>query len=93
MDNIQFQIKGNRYHKPLNLFAGFMKILLVVSVLVISSCNSQGPTEQAERTVQNFNFNWKFIKGEVPNAQDVKFKDVLWQDIDPPPRLVHRGAF
>jgi beta-galactosidase len=39
---------------------------------------------QKGRTVENFDFNWKFLLGDVPEAKDASFNDADWRDVQLP---------
>ncbi|WP_430931713.1 glycoside hydrolase family 2 TIM barrel-domain containing protein [Saccharicrinis sp. 156] len=54
-------------------------LLLFVAIL-LSSCVKEQP-----RTIDDFNFNWKFTLGDKTNAEQVSFDDSAWEDI----RLPH----
>lgn len=49
-------------------------------VVVATSCAQENP-----RSIEDFNFNWKFAKGELPNAAQLSFDDSEWGDV----RLPH----
>jgi beta-galactosidase len=38
----------------------------------------------AERTRQNFDFDWRFLKADPTNASQVNFDDTLWRQLDLP---------
>ena len=54
---------------------------LAIIMLIEVNCVSGQPTD---REVQNFNFDWKFYKGEVTNGQDPGFNDTEWRKLDLP---------
>ncbi|OHX64702.1 glycoside hydrolase family 2 TIM barrel-domain containing protein [Flammeovirga pacifica] len=55
-------------------------VLLLTLFLSFSSC-----TQVRQRTVDDFNFGWKFIKSDLQGAEKTSYDDVKWQDI----RLPH----
>jgi beta-galactosidase len=60
----------------------FTFILLLVTLILLNvNCVSGQP---ADREVQNFNFDWKFYKGEVSNGQDPGVNDSEWRKLDLP---------
>jgi hypothetical protein len=60
----------------------FTFILSLVTILLIKvNCVSGQPTD---REVQNFNFDWKFYKGDVSNGQDPGLNDSEWRKLDLP---------
>lgn len=58
-----------------------MYIMLLLA-FINSSCSD---SETQPRTVEDFNFNWKFTKGEQLNAESISFNDVSWESV----RLPH----
>lgn len=54
-------------------------ILLVAIIPAIFSCTQQ----KAERET-NFNTNWKFIRADVENAEQIAFDDADWRTLDLP---------
>jgi len=60
----------------------FTFILSLVTIMLIKvNCISGQPTD---REVQNFNFDWKFYKGDVSNGQDPGLNDSEWRKLDLP---------
>jgi len=60
----------------------FTFILSLVTIMLIKvNCVSGQPTD---REVQNFNFDWKFYKGDVSNGQDPGLNDSEWRKLDLP---------
>ena len=60
----------------------FTFILSLVTIMLIRvNCVSGQPTN---REVQNFNFDWKFYKGDVRNGQDPVLNDSEWRKLDLP---------
>jgi Beta-galactosidase/beta-glucuronidase len=60
----------------------FTFILSLVTILLIKvNCVSGQSTD---REVQNFNFDWKFYKGDVSNGQDPGLNDSEWRKLDLP---------
>jgi hypothetical protein len=60
----------------------FTFILSLVTIMLLKvNCVSGQP---ADREVQNFNFDWKFYKGDVSNGQDPGLNDSEWRKLDLP---------
>ena len=60
----------------------FTFILSLVTIMLIKvNCVSGQSTD---REVQNFNFDWKFYKGDVSNGQDPGLNDSEWRKLDLP---------
>ncbi|KXX69254.1 glycoside hydrolase family 2 TIM barrel-domain containing protein [Flammeovirga sp. SJP92] len=55
-------------------------IVLLILFFTFSSCS-----QVRRRTVDDFNFGWKFSKNDISNAQNITFDDTSWEDI----RLPH----
>lgn len=58
-------------------------LLLVLFTLNLVSCTD--PNSENPRIVQDFNFDWKFHLGDVPNAEKKTFNDHSWKTV----RLPH----
>ena len=86
-------MKGNQYHILLDLTDRLSKGLLVVAGLVLLSFGRYASGQETGRVIQNFNFNWKFIKGEVPDAHQVSYSDASWQVVDLPHDWSIEGPF
>ena len=50
-----------------------IRIISAIALMVLFLPVSNGQT--AGREIQNFNFNWKFIKGDQPGAEKSDFND------------------
>ncbi len=64
-----------------------MSILKSISLLFIASvCFSCAPktADSTPRKKVNFDFDWKFTKGDFPEAAQTDFDDSQWQQIDVP---------
>ena len=42
------------------------------------------PVAPSQRARESFDFGWKFLKGDVPGAQNSAFRDASWRDVDLP---------
>jgi beta-galactosidase len=63
----------------------FVLITLMVLVGACSKQNSETTQNQDNSRVKyNFNLNWKFIKANPTNAQDIEFDDSQWQTVSTP---------
>ena len=59
---------------------GIAVVPLLFSVFL--SCNAgDSPTG---RIVENFNYNWKFYKGDIKGAEESDFNDSHWRNLDLP---------
>jgi beta-galactosidase len=65
--------------KPTNVF-GIVVVLLFF--LFLPCCNSDG--SPGGRIVENFNYNWKFRKGDVKGVEAANFDDTNWRKLDLP---------
>jgi beta-galactosidase len=63
--------------------------VIIVFLLLIS--NSYG--QEAVRAIQNFNFDWKFIKGDQPGAEKTGYDDSGWRSLDLPHDWSIEGPF
>jgi beta-galactosidase len=62
-----------------------LKFFLIVVLLAFSlSSNNKIYGQQGGREVQNFNFDWKFYKGDIPNGQSPDLDDSEWRKLDLP---------
>lgn len=57
-----------------------ISLLLIITAILVVSC-----AQAQHRTVEDFNFNWKFTKGEHVNAAAIAFDDAAWANV----RLPH----
>jgi len=49
--------------------------------------------ESAGRTVESFDFGWRFFKGDAPRARKVRFDDSQWRELDVPHDWSVEGPF
>ena len=54
-------------------------ILLGLSLMILSGCSST-----ASRITDDFEFNWKFARGDLPEASERKFDDTRWRTVQIP---------
>jgi beta-galactosidase len=47
----------------------------------------------SQRTRNNFDFGWKFLKGDAPGAERLDFEDTSWRDVDLPHDWSIEGPF
>ncbi|HOU96669.1 MAG TPA: glycoside hydrolase family 2 TIM barrel-domain containing protein [Bacteroidales bacterium] len=73
--------------KKIYLSIGFS--MIVVFALTTISLNAQN----INREEINFNFGWKFIKGDFPDAQTPEFDDSGWRTLDIPHDWSIEGPF
>jgi beta-galactosidase len=64
-------------------------LLLLLILATSASCYSQS----AGRKVENFNFDWKFYKGDVPDGQNPLLNDNNWRILDLPHDWSIEGPF
>ncbi len=65
-----------------------------LSLLLISlSINNTVKGQSSGRNVQNFNFDWKFFKGDIPDGQTPSLKDDNWRKLDLPHDWSIEGPF
>ena len=70
------------------------KFIFILSFLTIVLLNNNNVSGQlAGREVQNFNFDWKFFKGDLPNGQDPALDDSGWRKLDLPHDWSIEGNF
>lgn len=63
---------------------GNNKIISALILLVAFSAMTTGKAHGAGRNVIDFNFDWKFGYGDIPDAQAVSFDDSAWPDVNLP---------
>ncbi len=65
-----------------------------LSLLLISlSINNTVIGQSSGRNVQNFNFDWEFFKGDIPDGQNPSLKDDNWRKLDLPHDWSIEGPF
>ena len=60
------------------------RLLLPLVLLLITVCACDSSSNLTPRQKINFDFDWKFSKGDFPEASSVVFDDSGWQEIDVP---------
>ncbi|MDR1381203.1 MAG: beta galactosidase jelly roll domain-containing protein, partial [Tannerella sp.] len=60
-----------------------LRLKNIIIILLLSGCQF-GAYAQKGRSVENFDFGWKFHLGDVPEAKDVVFDDAGWRDVQLP---------
>lgn len=74
--------------------AGATVLTSAVQSLRAADAQTRGPAENpAPRTRSNFDFGWKFAKGDAPGAQQAAFADSAWRDVDLPHDWSVEGPF
>ncbi len=86
-------MKKNQHHIQHELTDRFLISLFIVGVFVLSSCNILVSGQETGRVTSNFNFGWKFYKGDDPDACHINFPDNSWQDVDLPHDWSIEGPF
>ncbi|MEP5341943.1 MAG: glycoside hydrolase family 2 TIM barrel-domain containing protein [Algibacter sp.] len=69
----------------------FSKIYLIFIALAFLACNNNN--ENSNRQKVKFDFNWKFLKGDFPEASKTTFDDANWQNVDVPHDWSIAGPF
>jgi len=64
-------------NKPLNL-------VLILLMAVLYGCGNSTNTDNPTRQKLNFDFDWKFSKGDFPGAKLMAYDDNQWDNIDVP---------
>ncbi len=65
---------------------------VTISLMILaSSCTFNRHPEG--RVISNFNFDWKFFKGDLPGGQDPTLNDSDWREIDLPHDWSIEGPF
>ncbi|MGC1390195.1 MAG: sugar-binding domain-containing protein, partial [Bacteroidales bacterium] len=62
-------------------------------ITVALSLNNHVSGQLSDREVQNFNFNWKFLKGDISNGQAPELDDSGWRVLDLPHDWSIEGIF
>src|SRR6516164_3673296 len=61
---------------------------------LVSALDSQAQTREAPpRIRENFDFGWKFFKGDAPGAEQPSFTDAAWRSLDLPHDWSVEGPF
>lgn len=69
----------------------FSKVVLLILVLVCSTFFIVA--QPVKRDVRNFNFDWKFFRGDQPEASAKEFNDAGWRILDLPHDWSIEGPF
>ncbi|MEI8226518.1 MAG: sugar-binding domain-containing protein, partial [Bacteroidota bacterium] len=67
----------------------YMAVLLIMALSINSNIHGQ----PSGRKVQNFNFDWKFNKGDIPDGQNPGLNDAGWRSLDLPHDWSIEGPF
>jgi beta-galactosidase len=74
-----------------------MKISIIFRLMLISALflfiYERSDSQTSGRDILNFNFDWKFMKGDQPGAEKKDFKDVNWRKLDLPHDWSIEGPF
>ncbi len=62
----------------------YNRLLLPAIIVMISFCACNSPSGSSPRQKIMFDFDWKFSKGDFPEAYLSSFDDSDWQEIDVP---------
>ena len=73
--------------KSITLNRATLTFFLMLFVFQVSGGQHTG------REVQDFNFNWKFFKGDQPGAEQIGFNDSAWRILDLPHDWSIEGPF
>jgi len=66
---------------------------LTLLITIVLSINNRVDGQSAGREVLNFNFGWKFYKGDISNGQDPNLDDRNWRALDLPHDWSIEGTF
>jgi beta-galactosidase len=66
---------------------------VILSSLLLMFVFSASHGQSSGREVQNFNFNWNFLKGDQPGADKSDFNDSGWRSLDLPHDWSVEGPF
>jgi beta-galactosidase len=91
--DLRYRKNDNQYSIHLKIPDQLLSGILIVAVLFMSSCNHDAPGQETGRVIDNFNFGWKFSKGDIPDASHINYSDVSWQDTDLPHDWSIEGPF
>jgi beta-galactosidase len=70
------------------------RIAYLPLVLIMAfSINHKVYSQYSDREVLNFNFDWKFYKGDIPNGQSPDLDDAGWRSLDLPHDWSIEGPF
>ena len=64
-----------------NKYSGLIYLLLIAFCI---SCSNFYRTDKSPRQIENFDFDWKFSKGDFPEASQTDFDDSQWEALDVP---------
>lgn len=80
--------------KQRNFFKDIL-FTLGLSLLALNfySCNSADAQTKAPREKIKFDFDWKFTKGDFPEAAELSFNDSQWESVDVPHDWSIAGPF
>lgn len=68
-------------------------VILTLLVFALLAINHKTEGQSAGRKVQNFNFDWKFFKADIPDGQNPAFNDNNWRTLDLPHDWSIEGPF
>ena len=66
---------------------------LTLLITIVLSINNRVDGQSAGREVLNFNFGWKFYKGDISNGQDPNLDDRNWRALNLPHDWSIEGTF
>jgi beta-galactosidase len=73
--------------KPVRI--AYLPLMIVMALIININVHGQS----SDRKVQNFNFDWKFYKGDIPNGQNPGLNDAGWRSLDLPHDWSIEGPF
>ena len=68
-----------------------IQFLILISLTILSCLSSNAQVRG--RNVTNFNFDWKFFRGDVTNGQSITLDDSGWRNLDLPHDWSIEGPF
>ncbi len=75
----------------INRFFAILSLAIVLSYCF--GCANNDNSKDSLRQKTKFDFDWKFSKGDFPEASEVAYDDIKWQDIDVPHDWSISGPF
>ncbi|HRW84226.1 MAG TPA: hypothetical protein P5180_02235, partial [Bacteroidales bacterium] len=60
------------------------RFLLTASLALLNLVTPLAYGQSQNREVMNFDNDWKFMKGDFPDAMDLDFDDSSWRELDLP---------
>ena len=62
----------------------FLSFLFILITAFCFACGNSNKSENSGRQKENFDFDWRFSRGDFPEASQPNFDDSEWKEIDVP---------